>query len=84
MGGLRSPVVPGGKKQIEVDLVPVGLKLPTGIHEEMVRLIRSSRMWRDRQEFISEAIREKIERLRLQRPTLHPASNHVVERTKVL
>lgn len=52
----------GGKKRVGVPSEPVTVLFPAGAHEEMVRLINSERRWFDRQEFIKEAVREKIER----------------------
>ena len=75
--------MPGGKKVVGVEVVYVGLKLPAGLHEDMVRQIRGLRNWRDRQEFIAEAIREKLEREKAKGGRLPPGADRVVRETRV-
>jgi hypothetical protein len=54
----------GGRKRVEVQTESVTTKFPAGLHAEMVSLIDREKRWFDRQEFIKEAVREKIERSR--------------------
>lgn len=51
----------------------VSLRLPKGLHDEMVRIIEGAREWKDRQHFIAEAIREKVERWKRDHPLGPPA-----------
>lgn len=65
--------MPGGQGKVRVPEEKVGLRLPKGLHDEMVRVIESAREWKDRQHFIAEAIREKIERWKREHPLGPPA-----------
>lgn len=50
----------------------VGLRVPVGLHQEMVAVIHSANQWKDRQAFILEAVKEKIERWRKENPMWSP------------
>jgi Arc/MetJ-type ribon-helix-helix transcriptional regulator len=52
----------GGKKRVDVRVESVTVQFPSGLHDEMVELMRRQVRWFDRQEFIKEAVREKLER----------------------
>lgn len=73
----------GGKKRVTVPIERVTVILPTGVHDDMVRLIGSERRWFDRQEFIKEAVREKIEREKAKPGRLPPGAERVVRETRV-
>ena len=53
-----------GRKRVEVATESVTVLIPAGVHDEMILLIQSEKAWFDRQEFIKEAIREKLQRHR--------------------
>ena len=46
----------------------MGVTLPDGLYEEMIRVIDNERRWVDRVEFIREAIKEKLERWKKEHP----------------
>ena len=50
----------------------MGLRVPVGLHEEMVGVIHAANLWKDRQAFILEAIKEKMERWRKEHPMWSP------------
>ncbi|MCI4345877.1 MAG: ribbon-helix-helix domain-containing protein [Thermoplasmata archaeon] len=62
----------GGKKKIEVANEQVCVRLPAGLYEDLLRVMAAEKRWFDRQDFVKEAVREKIERHR--RPGVHPAA----------
>jgi hypothetical protein len=51
-----------GELLVRVSTIPLQLRVPSGLHSEMVRLISSEARWSGRQEFVLEAIKEKIDR----------------------
>jgi Arc/MetJ-type ribon-helix-helix transcriptional regulator len=76
------PYVPG-KKRVEVPLEKLGVMVPRGLHEELIRLIRAEGRWANRQEFLMEALREKIEREKAKPSRLSPGAERVVRETRV-
>ena len=61
-----------GRSKLEVPEERVGLRVPVGLHAEMVAVIHSANQWKDRQAFILEAIKEKTERWRKDHPMWSP------------
>lgn len=49
-------------KQPYVKTVPVNLRLPEGIYEDILRIIAKERRWNSPQQFIQDALNEKIEK----------------------
>lgn len=49
-------------KQPYVKTVPVNLRLPDGIYEEILEILQSERKWNSPQQFIQDALNEKIDR----------------------
>lgn len=44
------------------------LQIPEGLHDDMEKVIFSERRWFNRQKFVLEAIKEKIDRHRKENP----------------
>ena len=57
-----------GKRRTVAGYQKVGVTLPDGLYEEMIRVIDNERRWVDRVEFIREAIKEKLERWKKEHP----------------
>ncbi|HTT15190.1 MAG TPA: hypothetical protein VMG81_05380 [Thermoplasmata archaeon] len=57
-----------GRSRLAVPEERLGLRIPVGLHEEMVGVIRAANQWKDRQNFILEAIKEKTERWKKEHP----------------
>lgn len=72
-----------GKKRVEVPLEKLGVMVPRGLHEELVRSIRAEGRWANRQEFLMEALREKIEREKAKPGKPPPGADRVVRETRV-
>ncbi|MGH9918112.1 MAG: ribbon-helix-helix domain-containing protein [Nitrososphaerales archaeon] len=53
------------KAKIEVSFERIGIKLPIGLYREMETIIASGQRWRSRQDFIIDAVREKLDRVQL-------------------
>lgn len=53
-------LVPETKVQIPYERIDV--KLPLGLYEELERILRERRLWPSRQDFVIEAIKEKLAR----------------------
>ncbi|MDE1822042.1 MAG: hypothetical protein KGI98_14475 [Euryarchaeota archaeon] len=53
-----------GDVRVKVTTDPLQIRVPHGLHADMVALIESEKRWSGRQEFVLEALREKIERCR--------------------
>jgi len=51
------------KPKIEVTFERIGIKLPMGLYRDMEEVIASGQRWPSRQDFIIDAVREKLERL---------------------
>ncbi|MBX8644829.1 MAG: hypothetical protein KIY12_08955 [Thermoplasmata archaeon] len=49
-------------KQPYVKTVPVNLRLPEGLYEEVIRILEKERKWNSPQQFIQDALNEKIDR----------------------
>ncbi len=78
---LAGSVPKGGRSKAKVSSEKVGVLLPAGLHAEMLGIMAAEQRWFDRQDFIKEAVREKIERHRA-KPAPHPAASQVIERTR--
>jgi hypothetical protein len=48
-------------KQPYVKTVPVNLRLPEGLYEEIIRILEKERKWNSPQQFIQDALNEKID-----------------------
>ena len=55
------PLLPGIKK-VNVLSERITVLIPAGLHSEIVNVMTREQKWVDRQEFIRQAIREKVER----------------------
>jgi metal-responsive CopG/Arc/MetJ family transcriptional regulator len=55
--------VPSPEK-VPVPYERIMVKLPAGLHEEIAGLLTRERRWPSRQDFIIDAVREKLDRLR--------------------
>ena len=55
------PLLPGIKK-VNVLSERITVLIPAGLHSEIVNVMTREQEWVDRQEFIRQAIREKVER----------------------
>jgi metal-responsive CopG/Arc/MetJ family transcriptional regulator len=53
------------KPKIEVEFERIGIKLPIGLYREMQVVIASGQRWPSRQDFIIDAVREKLDRLEI-------------------
>lgn len=53
-----------GKSRARAPTEKVGIRIPLGLYREMMAIVESANLWSDppRQNFILEAIKEKIER----------------------
>lgn len=49
-------------KQPYVKTIPVNLRLPEGLYEEILEILSSERKWNSPQQFIQDALNEKIEK----------------------
>jgi hypothetical protein len=49
-------------KQPYVKTVPVNLRLPEGLYEEIIKILEKERKWNSPQQFIQDALNEKIDR----------------------
>ncbi len=49
-------------KQPYVRTIPVNLRLPDGLYEEILEILQSERKWNSPQQFIQDALNEKIDR----------------------
>ncbi len=54
--------------KIKVAREPLGLRVPVGLYNDMVQVIDAEKRWSGRQEFVLEAIKEKIDRHRKENP----------------
>jgi metal-responsive CopG/Arc/MetJ family transcriptional regulator len=52
------------KPKIEVAFERIGIKLPIGLYREMEEVIALGQRWPSRQDFIIDAVREKLDRLK--------------------
>lgn len=52
-----------GKLKIEVPYERVETKLPLGLYKRMEAALKTEQSWPSRQDFIIDAVREKLERL---------------------
>jgi hypothetical protein len=48
-------------KQPYVKTVPVNLRLPEGLYEEVIKILEKERKWNSPQQFIQDALNEKID-----------------------
>ena len=48
-------------KQPYVKTVPVNLRLPEGLYEEIIKILEKERKWNSPQQFIQDALNEKID-----------------------
>jgi hypothetical protein len=55
------------KGKARVRTVQVGLRVPIGLHEELLRVMDEERLWARPQSFIFEAMYEKIQRIKAAR-----------------
>lgn len=49
-------------KQPYVKTVPVNLRLPEGLYEEIIKILEKERKWNSPQQYIQDALNEKIDR----------------------
>ena len=49
-------------KQPYVKTIPVNLRLPEGLYEEILEILSSERKWNSPQQFIQDALNEKLEK----------------------
>jgi len=63
-----------GKSRASSQAEKVGLRVPLGLYREMMGIVDEAKMWSDppRQNFILEAIKEKVERWRRENPMWSP------------
>ena len=63
-----------GKARARAQTEKVGLRIPVGLYRELIDIIEVGKMWPDppRQNFILEAIREKIDRWKKDHPLWSP------------
>ena len=52
-----------GKPKVEVGYERVETKVPFGLYSQMEKAVRELGMWPSRQDFVIEAIKEKLDRL---------------------
>jgi len=52
------------RAKVEVPYEHVHVKLPEGLHQELAEVLLRDRRWPSRQDFIIDAVREKLDRLR--------------------
>jgi hypothetical protein len=59
-----------GKAKARAQAEKVGLRVPLGLYREMMDVVEAAKMWSDppRQNFILEAIKEKIDRWKKDHP----------------
>jgi hypothetical protein len=69
-----------GKSVAHAPTEKVGLRIPLGLYREMMTIVDSANLWSDppRQNFILEAIKEKIERWSSQHSFGVPASREAL------
>jgi hypothetical protein len=53
-----------GKLKVEVPYERVEVKLPMGLYRKLEDVLRAEQTWPSRQDFIIDAVREKLDRLR--------------------
>ncbi len=51
-----------------VDIQRIQLRLPIGLYEEMMNIIKTEKKWNSPQQFIQNALSEKIERWKKEHP----------------
>lgn len=56
-------------KQPYVKTVPVNLRLPEGLYEEVIRILEKERKWNSPQQFIQDALNEKIDHWKKEHPS---------------
>ncbi len=49
-------------KQPYVKTVPVNLRLPEGLYDEIMKIMEKDKKWNSPQQFIQDALNEKIDR----------------------
>lgn len=61
--------MPGARKSTPRSEL-IGIRLPDGVYEEMIRIIEGARQWPApaRQNFILEAVKEKLDRWKREHP----------------
>jgi hypothetical protein len=52
------------KAKVEIPYEHVHVKLPEGLHQELAEILLRERRWPSCQDFIIDAVREKLDRLR--------------------
>ena len=57
-----------GELRVPIRTEPLTIRIPHGLHADMVDLIQREGRWSGRQEFVLEAIKEKIDRHRKENP----------------
>jgi hypothetical protein len=69
-----------GKSRAHAPTEKVGLRIPLGLYREMMAIVDSANLWSEppRQNFILEAIKEKIERWSSQHSFGAPASREAL------
>jgi hypothetical protein len=55
-------------KKEYVDTTQVNVRLPNGIYEEILRIMNIERKWNSPQQFIQDALNEKIDRWKKENP----------------
>lgn len=56
------------KAKVPVEVERLNLKIPKGLHDELASILIEEQRWPSRQDFIIDAVREKLDRLRLEHP----------------
>lgn len=51
------------KSKVPVEVERLNLKLPKGLHDAIAKVVTEEQLWPSRQDFIIDALREKLERL---------------------
>lgn len=57
---------PMPKTKVEVPYERIETKVPLGLYEQLEEAVRTRRTWGSRQDFVIEAIKEKLERMDVQ------------------
>lgn len=58
------------KTKLLVEYERVETKIPIGLYQELAAMVDTMKRWESRQDFVLEAIREKLDRLRGPSPSL--------------
>ncbi len=55
-------------KKEYVETIQVNVRLPIGIYDEIIRIMNNEKKWNSPQQYIQDALNEKIERWKKEHP----------------